>query len=131
MAGSTTDGHGGSEGAQDEASAEGGKPTQGKGGAGSVNESSPQQQGPSSKPSKGQAHEKAGKAGGGMQGYAGNLVQQLQGNLPKDSEGHLNSAMDSANSAVSVICFGALSLFSGLVSCIVVAERATSAKGIY
>ena len=114
--GATTDENGSSEGAQDEASAAGGKPTQKQAGTGSVDEKGPQQQELSSKPSEGQAQGSAGKAGGGMQDYAGNLAQQFQGSLPKDSEGHLKSAMDSANSAVSVIYLILLSLFSGLVS---------------
>lgn len=129
--GVTTDGNGANEGAQDEASAAGGKPTQGQGGAGSVNERGPPQQETSSKPSEGQAQGSAGKAGGGMQNYAGNLVQQFQGSLPEDSEGHLNSAMNSANSAVSLICVVLSSFFSGLVSFIASPERVTFVKVIY
>lgn len=74
-------------------------------------------QGDNSKSSDRPAQGGVDKAGAGMQDYAGSL--------PQDSQGHLNSAMGSAKSAVSVIYSFFLSLLFGWVSAISIEKPAT------
>ena len=121
------------EGAQDEASAAGGKPTQGKGGAGSAGESGQQQEGNfKTSAGSGQANGAgesaqcdAANAGQGVQDAANNIAKQFQGKLPDDSEGHLNNTKDAANSVVSILAFLSARFFFTLVNWISITEIAT------